>query len=581
MKFPNLTPGLLCNFVGMKRSILFTACAALALCGQLIPLAGQYQDPLTPTRIVRVKVYLQGAEVYRSARAELPKGVSELVLGNLSPYINASSIQVSSTNNVAVLSATFRNNYMVPVKLPQQIRLWQDSVALLETEIRRLETKKNLLEKESEIFLNNRSIGGSQNGVNAAELQKVADLFRSRMNQIREEHFDVVQRMGKLQEQVNRLNNQIAERSGNSSKLTGEIVLQVASEQATSTDIECSYLVQNAGWSPLYDLRAESTSQPVRVISKASVYQNSGEEWNQIPLILSTGTPNTSSNLPVLQKNDGFSFRGKEPQYEGYMDGIRVQNAPPQMMEVAGVTVMSDDDQDKNEDMRQDRLRKSLNTQTLGNLVAVNSSAIAVDYEIALPYTVPTDGKMQLVSLKEYSLPGSFSYYTIPKLEKSVFLVADVTGWQELNLLPGPANLFFKGSFTGQLQLDLNPETDTLKLSFGKDKKVLTERKLIRNYAGRQLVGGKKSMELGYEIQLNNTNKETVNLEIRDQIPVSTSEDIRIDEVKFETPSGVKTIQDKESGQLTWKITLKPAETQKIRVRYRVVYPKELELLGY
>lgn len=579
MKFPNPTPGLLCTFEGMKRSILYTACAALALCGKLIPLAGQYQDPLTPTRIVRVKVYLQGAEVYRSAHVELSKGVSELVLGNLSPYINASSIQVSSTNNVAVLSATFRNNYMVPVKLPQQIRQWQDSVALLETDIRRLESKKNLLEKESEIFLNNRSIGGSQNGVNAAELQKVADLFRSRMNQIREEHFDVVQRMGKLQEQVNRLRNQIAERSGNNSKLTGEIVLQVASEQATATDIECTYLVQNAGWSPLYDLRAESTGQPVRVISKASVYQTSGEEWNQIPLILSTGTPNTSSNLPVLQKNDGFGFRSKEPQYQGYEDDIRVQNVPPQM-EAVSVTVMSDD-HDGNEDLRQDRLRKTLNTQTLGNLIAVNSSAIAVDYEIALPYTVPADGKMQLVALKEYSLPGSFSYYTIPKLEKSVFLVADVTGWQELNLLPGPANLFFKGSFTGQSQLDLNPETDTLKLSFGKDKKVLTERKLIRNYAGRQLVGGKKSMELGYEIQLNNTNKESISLEIRDQIPVSTSEDIRIDEVKFETPSGVKTIQDKESGQLTWKITLKPAETQKIRVRYRVVYPKDLELLGY
>jgi uncharacterized protein (TIGR02231 family) len=580
MIFPFTTPKVRRNFEGMKSTLLSAVLPLLGLAGLMEPLAAQYQDPLTPTRIVRVKLYLQGAEVYRSARTELPKGVSEIILGNLSPNINASSIQVSSTNNVAVLSATYRNNYMVPVKLPQQIRVWQDSVAMLETEIRRLETRKNVLEKESEIFLNNRSIGGSQNGVNAAELQKVADLFRVRMNQIREEHFDVVQRMGKLQEQVNKLRNQIAERSGNSSKLTGEIVLQLASEQATATEIECTYLVQNAGWSPLYDLRAEGINQPVRVISKASVYQNSGEEWNQVPLILSTGTPNTSSNLPVLQKNDGFGFRSKNYENYGYEEDVRMQNAPPVQQEMAGVAVMSRTEEDM-DDQRQDRLRKSLNTQTLGNLIAVNSSAIAVDYEIALPYTIPADGKIQLVSLKEYALPGNFSYYTIPKLEKSVFLVADVTGWQELNLLPGPANLFFRGSFTGQSQLNLNPETDTLKLSFGKDKKVLTERKLIRNYATRQLVGGKKSMELGYEIQLNNTNKESINLEIRDQIPVSTSEEIRIDEVKFETPNGVKTIQDKESGQLTWKLTLKPAETQKIRVRYRVVYPKELELLGY
>jgi uncharacterized protein (TIGR02231 family) len=531
------------------------------------------------SKVERVKVYLQGAEVYRSVRSEIPKGISEMVIGHLSTGINPASIQVASSNNVAVLSATYRTNFLRPREWTGLIKTWQDSVEVLKVEIYRLETRKNVLEKESELFLNNRQIGGQQVGVTAAELQKVADLFRLRMNQIREEHFDLVRKMSAMQEAQQRLQRQIQEYSGGQGQQSGEIVLQLASENSVSSTIEFTYLVNDAGWSALYDLRAENVAQPVQIVSKAQVYQRSGEAWNQVPLILSTGTPISNSNLPVLQKNSGFSFRGaRSDAGAGYADGIQMKRIAP--VAASSVEVREDMDAISSDDA-ESAMRKRLKTQTIGALMEMNSSAIAVDYEISIPYTLPPDGKPQLVPLKTDTLPAQFSYYSIPKMDKSVFLVADVTGWQRLSLLPGPANLFFRGSFTGQSQLMLNAATDTLKLSFGRDKKTLIERKMVQNYASRQLVGGRKAMNLGYEIQVNNTNRESITLDVKDQIPVSTSEEIKIDELRFEAPAGVSTRHDKESGELSWKLTLKPGETQKIRVAYRVVYPKDMELFGY
>lgn len=571
--------------------LLFSACSlhlslkpmlrltliGLAFAG-LIPSLFSQPAPLV-SKVERVKVYLQGAEVYRSVRSEIPKGISEMVIGHLSTGINPASIQVASSNNVAVLSATYRTNFLRPREWTGLIKTWQDSVEVLKVEIYRLETRKNVLEKESELFLNNRQIGGQQAGVTAAELQKVADLFRLRMNQIREEHFDIVRKMSALQENQQRLQRQINEYSAGQGQQNGEIVLQLASENTVQSTIEFTYLVNDAGWSALYDLRAESIQQPVQIVSKAQVYQRSGEAWNQVPLILSTGTPISNSNLPVLQKNSGLSFRGgRQQQVNGnYVDGVQMKAMAPVAVSASREDMDGmDDDLDK-----QEALQRRLKTQTIGSLVEMNTSAIAVDYEIALPYTLPPDGKPQLVPLKSDTLPARFSYYSIPKIDKAVFLVADVTGWQRLNLLPGPANLFFRGSFTGQSQLMLNAATDTLKLSFGRDKKTLTERKLVTNYASRQLVGGRKALSLGYEIHVNNTNREAITLDIKDQIPVSTSEEIRIDELRFEPPAGVSTQHNKESGELSWKLTLKPGETQKIRVSYRVVYPKDMELFGY
>ena len=329
------------------------------------------------SKVERVKVYLQGAEVYRSVRTEIPKGISELVIGHLSTGINPASIQVASSNNVAVLSATYRTDFLKPEEWTGKIKTWQDSVKVLSVEINRLETKKNVLEKEAELFLNNRSIAGQQQGVTAAELQKVADLFRLRMNQIREEHFDLVRKMSAMQEAQQRLQRQIQEYSGGQGQQSGEIVLQLASENAVSSMIEFTYLVNDAGWSALYDLRAENVSQPVQIVSKAQVYQRSGEAWNQVPLILSTGTPISNSNLPVLQKNSGFSFRGtRNDAAAGYADGIQMKRMAP----VAASSVEVREDMDAlSSDDAESAMRKRLKTQTIGALMEMNSSAIAVD----------------------------------------------------------------------------------------------------------------------------------------------------------------------------------------------------------
>jgi uncharacterized protein (TIGR02231 family) len=538
-----------------------------------IPVHAQ-QGPATVTsQIVRVKIYQEGAEVFRLVKTQVPKGVSELVVSGLSPVINSATIQVSTTQHVAVLGVKYRANFLTPWATSERLMQLKDTIEKLSRELEWLEWKQYLLDQESELYMKNRAIGGTQVGIRADELEKVSEIFRKRMHEIYEVQFKQENQIRQLNIEISKRKRQLAEHEGKREEASGELVLQLASENEVASEISLSYLVSRAGWKPLYDIHAEAADQPLNVIYKANVEQSCGEEWREVPLILSTGKPASSANVPVLESSKIQQLLRYGSRASTYVDGV-------QTIDRSGnsVAVMVSSHQLSN--AHQEALRHKFRGQSLNNVVQQNSGALDVSYEIGIPYTIPGDGKPQLVSLKSYQLNGSFSHISVPKAEKCAFLIARISGWRDLYLMPGPANLFYKGSFTGQSTLDINASTDTLELSFGRDMKMLVDRQLLVPYNTRQFVSGRKAISLGYEIIVSNTNQVSGQIKIQDQIPVTVSDEIRIDELKIEAPEGVFTQHDKEKGLLHWNLQLSPGEIQKIRVQYRVVYPKDMRILG-
>jgi len=344
--------------------------------------------------------------------------------------------------------------------------------------------------------------------------------------------------------------NDISERG---SKATSEILVKIVAKAATQGDFQLGYLVRNAGWQPVYDLRVKDIQNPVELSYKANVFQNSGEDWNKVALSLSTGNPSQSSAIPDLKI---WRLRFYDPV-------VNRQNYYKQQQNNA----MSKSD--KNEEMQSADMAAAESTE-----FDVVENGISFEFKIDIPYDVPSDAKYYTVNVKEYTIPAYYEYYAAPKLDKTAYLTAQLINWEQYNLLNGEANLYFEGTYLGKSFLDVQSTEDTLTLSLGRDENVVVTRTKEKQFGENQFIGNKKTETRGWDIELRNKKKQKVNIVVEDQYPLSTNDDI---EVTLENAKGAEV--DKENGKLKWKLAIEPNKVEKLNFRYSVKYPKKERLV--
>jgi uncharacterized protein (TIGR02231 family) len=206
----------------------------------------------------------------------------------------------------------------------------------------------------------------------------------------------------------------------------------------------------------------------------------------------------------------------------------------------------------------------------MNDYVNVKDNELNVVFDIDLPYDVPSNGKEQNVNLKDFKVPAHYKYYSVPRLDKDAYLVGEIVDWEALNLLPGEANIIFEGTYIGKTSIDANSVLDTLNLTFGRDKRVMITREKLTDFSSVKFLGSNKKQTFAYEITVRNNKKETIQMELRDQYPLSTNKDIEVEVLQTDGAS-----VDAETGILTWKPQLAPGEIKKYRVSYSVKYPKD------
>ncbi|MDR1454884.1 MAG: mucoidy inhibitor MuiA family protein, partial [Tannerella sp.] len=193
----------------------------------------------------------------------------------------------------------------------------------------------------------------------------------------------------------------------------------------------------------------------------------------------------------------------------------------------------------------------------------------AVEFDVKTPYTIPSENRNITIELEHYSVPAEYEYYSVPKIRAEAFLLANISGWEQYNLLEGEANIFFENTFVGKTILDVRSLGDTLSLSLGRDKNVSVKREKVREYSTQKFLGSRTETTRDWKITVRNNRRQPVAIVIFDQIPVSTLQEI---EVNTENLSGGTL--DGETGEVKWKLTLQPAQTSELDLRYRVKYPK-------
>ena len=213
--------------------------------------------------------------------------------------------------------------------------------------------------------------------------------------------------------------------------------------------------------------------------------------------------------------------------------------------------------------------------ESSASLVSTLETAVNTEFAISLPYNVPSSNKPTLVEIHQHELPAIYQYAVAPKLDADAFLMARATGWEDFNLLPGEANVFFEGTYVGKTFIDPNSIKDTLSLSLGRDKRIVVKREKVKDFASRKAIGSNIRETQAYEISIRNTRQEAITVVIEDQVPISRTSLI---EVTLIDAGGAQ--WNKDTGKLSWTWTLQPSETKKAVFKFEVKYPKDKQVSG-
>ena len=374
--------------------------------------------------------------------------------------------------------------------------------------------------------------------------------------EISEKRISIQEESIEIRDQLTKLNKQLVVLNGNRVRSTGELYVVVSAKERTPAKLEVSYFVNGAGWKPNYDLRATNVTSPITLNYKAKVHQNTGIDWSNVTLTLSTLNPKRSGTQPKLNpwtlQYQIYSNYGRERKDRKASYGMPAQKAGTQKM---GVQL-------------EEALEK--NSERADQYTVVSESTTGVQFKISLPYTIPSDGQQHDVSVAEHELKANFKHFAIPKMDLDAFLLAGVSGWEDYKILSGNANIYFEGTYVGKSYINTKTTEDTLNISFGRDQSVNITREKLKDYTSKKFLGEKKKETFAYEIAIRNTKKVPVNITVEDQIPLSSNKEI---EIGIEEISEAR--HDKDSGKLTWTLDLQGSETKKLKLIYSVKYPKE------
>jgi hypothetical protein len=661
----------------MRTLIFILAALPFAVVAQKAP---KFKAPIR-----QVTVFTSGAQIEHTYSTDLGEGKRTIVFEKLTDFVDPNSIQLKSTQNATILSVRTRKNFDEVAIAKQDVDSLNAKRKRLDLQERKLRDEYSVLLYDEQLLLKNNDLGSQQQAVKIAELKEASVFYHSKLTEITVRKSQLEDEIETVIRAINEIEQEINTRRSLPVKNYTEIEVELDITAGGKTDFVLSYITPNASWTPYYDMRSNGIGSPVLLEAKGLVTQNTGEDWNNVTLVLSTNDPYDNTQEPIIEpwylnyysaaprrapvyrapitynysgetvygevidatngeplafakiqmaNNPGmvvstdasgrFSFTvprgeaGYTVNYLGYNSEYVNIDAPfrkvmlvPQAVEMtklenqmvisangasasyAPYSYSVDDTKslDVSEVMISTRSKREqrkaakrsqaydgdVEEAEMGGYNEPIAEAVQKDlrmeFTINTPFTIPSDDADHRVAIAVYEMPANYEYHSIPKLDPSVYLVAQISGWEKLNLLNGESNLYFDGTFIGKSYVDVNSVKDTLSFSLGKDKKVIVERKRSEEKSKTRAIGNRTKYEVQWDFTIRNNGGASIPFIMKDHFPVPVNEDIK---VKQGDHAGATL--DEKTGILTWKSVLAKGEIKNYSFNYSVDYSNSLPL---
>ncbi|MES2558034.1 MAG: mucoidy inhibitor MuiA family protein [Bacteroidota bacterium] len=645
-----------------------------------IPLGGWAQkEEKINAPIQKVTVFTSGAQIEHSKQISLSAGKQVVVFEKLTDFVDPNSIQLKSSENATILSVRTRKNFDEVAIAKKDVDELNSKRKKLDSEERKLRDEYTVLLYDEQLLLKNNDLGSQQQPVKMSELKEASTFYHSKMTEIQFRKSQLEDEIETIIRKINQIEQEINTRRGLPVKNYTEVEVELDVEKAGSTQFVFSYITPNASWKPYYDMRSNGVGAPVLLEAKGLVSQNTGEDWKNINLVLSTNDPydntiettldpwylnyytpaprkpvaarvapvynfsgetvfgevmdattgeplsfaklqmaNNANTVVSTDINGRFSFVVPRDEtaftvsYLGYdnqyipikapftkimlypqaiaMEEINfennlsldyggayyygdVKNSPMQLMDVesrrsAGLFNGRKKNRNKGPITGYMLSGEEANGQFYSTPVAsAVEKDLRMEFQINTPFSIPSDNADHRVAISTYEMKANYEYHAVPKLDPSVYLVAQISGWEKLNLLNGESNLYFDGTFIGKSYVNVNSAKDTLSFSLGKDKKLVVERKRSEEKSKTRAIGSRTKYEVQWDFTVRNNGGASIPFIMKDHFPLSVNDDIKVKQGEYSNA-----LLDEKTGILTWKMNINKGESKLFFFNYTVDY---------
>ena len=495
----------------------------------------------------------------RSAFSVPSAGEHEVVLQNLPLYIDPQSIQVRGTGDFTILAAAGRQNFLGETVLPPKVRKLQDSLDEVNDDVKVWNFQRESLVQEHDMLMANKMVGGSNTGLNVAELVKATDFFRQRSLEIKSKIHNLEQKLKEGYEESAKLTAQLSTMRSRYKQPFGEIAVSIRATGKVAGTLNVSFLTSGASWAPIYDLRAKEDSKTIELVLKAQITQNTGMDWKAIRLTLSSGQPGLGAQKPEISPISVY-FEENRPMA---VYGKRKMAVSMDMPTTAESSQGSD-------------MENMALTGAAPQAVMVDNGGLNLAYTLEQTANLPSSPQMQTVEIRKQELPAILRLAAAPLLDQDVFAIAIIRDYGTFNLLRGQLNVFYDGTYTGQSYLPASTAQDSLVVSLGRDRKVLAKRESVPSKESKNFFGNEKRQAYQFEITLKNNRKDATVVRLEDRVPISRNGSIVVD--RNELTGG---IVDEATGKVIWDIALTAGQSKKIILYYTIKYPKDKRIQIY
>lgn len=491
--------------------------------------------------IERVTVFLQGAEITRKAAVKLEKGENKIVLGGLPGAILPQSLS-AAVEGAGLLRVNYRQNYLQPAQGVPALEALRKKLEDCEDRQRKNENALTVQEAALAFLQSNQCVVGEK-GISVGELEAMAKYQQTGAEEILEKKRVLLKEAEKLEEEHAALLTVVEGYRNEPARPTGEVELVLQAEAAGEAQIGLSYFVQDAGWTVKYELRVKDVSSPAVLLCKGDVVQTTGEDWENVGLKLSTGAPSMGGPHPKVAP--------------WYVDLWQPEKVNRRMAKQAEMEYAVDKEMAEPVKMMADM-----------SFASVEHTATSIEYALPMAESVPSQGDAHTVELFQREMEAKYYYYTAPKLDLAVYLVAAVKGWENLDILEGEASIMLGNTFVGTAYITTEAGEDEMEVTLGKDSGILVSREKDRDFAAKAMLGTSRKDTRQWTIAVRNTKATPVHIEVVDQVPVSVNKELVVEPV--EVSGGAF---EKDTGLLKWEADIEAGGAKEWKVEYVASYP--------
>ncbi|MBW2146518.1 MAG: mucoidy inhibitor MuiA family protein [Deltaproteobacteria bacterium] len=523
------------------------------------------------SRVAEVTVYPDRAIVTRTARMELKKGSSRIAFTGLPAVLIDNAVRVSGSGEI--LLRLFGTEVKRVFLKSEPV----NRVVDIKTKIKELSNGEQSLKDREDVliarekFLDSIQIHAADQASRELKMQKMdsgvweeairfifadKESTRRATREAQRERREIAKEIERLRKEL----NQIQALRPLEKKI---VFIDLEADAAGRAELSVSYMVHGARWTPLYEARFDPKKETLRLTQYGMVRQNTGEDWKDVVLFLSTAQPALGASAPKLR-----------PWY------LRIYSPPPVIsrrgkVEAPAPSAMSRAMKAPMEEMKTGAPEMEAETKTAD----VFPQGTSMVFKVPKKENITGNGQSHKTTIAVKEFTPSLEYHTVPKLSAHAFLKATMTNSSGIPFLRGHVNVFSGPDYVGSTRLPLVAPDEKFEIQLGVDARIKVSRELV-THSRKEEGDFKKNRKhvYGYVIKLENYTSKTQTIYVQDQLPVSRDEKIKVERLALEPDPLPEKPEDQ--GILAWKVLLPPREKSEILIDFSIEFPPDIEVEG-